>query len=145
MIRLISCQPLCKLCGSENLDDYKKFERENVNTKYLIFPEKNGRNIHPVVLYNSMKELFKEYLTESSGMDLIVVSHQDVTMNALRISALECNSTEKVVFTQIDSNGLPYDSKIDEKGGLDFWMEDVWDTWETALTSILDYRSGTKR
>ena len=99
---------------------------------FVIFPE--HRIEHQQVILDDMRKLVREYIKKDK--DLYVLTYSDHIFNAIRLE-IKKHKLDFCVLHNIMRNGCDVISAIDNDGHLSHWVDDVFDTWDNALTELL--------
>jgi predicted ATPase len=98
----------------------------------LSYPE--HKIAHQTATLNYIRGVVDKCITENR--DLFILTYSDHILNGIRLE-IKKHQFEGAVCHQILDNGEDYRAVIDKDGHMSCWANDVFDTWDIALTELL--------
>lgn len=133
-IEIVSGQPKAKLNDffTKLLDDNGIYVGDILQRHFMINPEYKVAN--QKVIYEEVRAKVREYIAKDE--DLYILTYSDHVLNAVRVE-IKSHGLQNCKCHQLLNNGTDVCADIDEDGMLSYWVEDIFDVWDNALTELL--------
>ena len=116
-----------KLC-----DDNGIYVGSILQENFMIYPEYCVK--HPKTLYEEVRKRVREHIEQDK--DLFILTYSDHVFNAMRVEIRKAKFQGAKIHN-ILNDGSNVIAEIDEDGHLTTWVDEIFDTWDNALTELL--------